>query len=273
MPLLVRRGVNVPTAAETLGLNEVTKFISEKNPNVRLTIHIQTFDHPFVYYLLIIVDDGTQLSNEDAAVRIEQECAHLVSVVAFVKKTKWLDAVLQGKLKDFCYAVLPGNVRYRSPLFEKSNEIRSPLRISAADIKASWDKWGDEGHGLFFEALNLQDQGRYPECLLRVNKSIAYSLKALIGMYTGHIPKTIDITRLLKMSLLCTAGIWRIFYKNSDSSRQALKVLFSINDDNDQSTDIELNEPALNVLMLNAHLLTVCVEHEYLGLLENEKIR
>jgi hypothetical protein len=128
----------VPTPAEKLGLNQVAKFIINKNPEVRVIIHISTIDEPpFVYYLLIVVE-GQKGSTDEIAVKIEQECAQLVAVVVFVKRTSWLVRLLAGKSNSFWYVVSPENVIYRSPLLDITGKLVAPMRLTPEDIECAY---------------------------------------------------------------------------------------------------------------------------------------
>jgi hypothetical protein len=213
------------------------------------------------FFLLIIVANDQAFTNDEIAVKIEQECAHLVTIVAFVKKQKWFEKPERRSSSFYYYAFSLKDVTYQSitiPEYPKCGPY-----MTQQEIGEIWDRTGHHGHELYFKAQQLQLGKNYTECLSTVKKAISCTLKSMIAMMTGFMPATKDHNRLLKMSLLCSVKIWGIFHKDSKSSVSAMDLL-NLNETllNDAIAQTE-NEAGMNVLILNAYLLNMIAKDEY----------
>jgi hypothetical protein len=133
----------------------------------------------------------------------------------------------------------------------------------------NYGMYGSRGHELYFKAQQFQQDMNYTDCLRAVKESIAYTLKSMIAMMTGYRPSTNDPNRLLKMSLLCCVKIWRIFYKDTESSISAMNLLDLIEPRLNEPIAQTENEACLNVLMLNAYLLNMIARDEYQELMND----
>jgi hypothetical protein len=260
----IRKNVSIKaTPAQKLGLKEVTKLILKIEPTVQMVCHFHTSEEPFIFFLLIIVSDDQAFTNDEIAAKIEQGCAQLVTIVAFVKKQKWFEKSNRRSSSFYYYAFRLKDVTYQSASVTIPEYPKFGPYMTQQEIDEIWDRTGHHGHELYFKAQQLQFEKNYTECLSTVQEAIGHSLKSMIEMMTGFMPATNDHNRLLKMSLLCSVKIWRIFHKDSASSISALELL-NLNEPllNDPIAKTA-HEAGMNVLMLNAYLLNMIARDEY----------
>ncbi|QEC77278.1 hypothetical protein [Mucilaginibacter ginsenosidivorax] len=260
----IRKNVSIKaTPAQKLGLKEVTKLILKIEPTVQMVCHFHTSEEPFIFFLLIIVANDQAFTNDEIAAKIEQGCAHLVTIAAFVKKQKWFEKPERRSSSFYYYAFRLKDVTYQSTSVTIPEYPKYGPYMTQQEIDEIWDRTGHHGHELYFKAQQLQLDKNYTECLSTVKEAINYTLKSMIAMMTGFMPATNDHNRLLKMSLLCSVKIWGIFHKDTESSISAMDLL-NLNEPllNGPIAQTE-DEAGMNVLMLNAYLLNMIARDEY----------
>jgi hypothetical protein len=270
MPDRVIKNVSIKaTPAQKLGLKEVTKLILKTNPYVQLVCHFETSEDPFIFFLLIVVDNVQELTNDEIAVKMEHDCAHLVNIIACVKKRKWFEKGSRKSSSFYYYAFRLKDITYESVTITIPEYPEQGPYMTQQEIGVTWDRYGSLAHELYFKALEYQEANNQTDCLTTLKQSMNQSLKVLIAMKTGFEPATDDHNRLFKMSLMCTKKIWQIFYKPSDSSIKAMRLLDQEEPLLNNAAAQAENETALNILMLNAYLLLMIAREEYIDLMHD----
>lgn len=251
-------------SAEEMALKEVVNHIIKTTPSVQLITHLGTQREPFVFFLFIIVDHSEMHGKEKIAKKIEDSCSKLVSVVAIVKKLRGVRKQIECGSRFINNALWNKTTLYRSPslkLPEQQHEI--PMRMSGAEIFDIWEDYGSFGHSLCFSAAKYLLEKNYSHALLIVDQAIEFMLKATIKMNTAYESRTLDIERLLKMTLLFTNRYWDLFHRDSESSIRAFGLLTTGFGNWRKETTEPIDEAAINVLILNAEILAIRLEDEY----------
>jgi hypothetical protein len=126
-----------------------------------------------------------------------------------------------------------------------------------SEICGAWEDYGSYGYSLSALARDYQLKNNYREALVAADQAIEFLLKTAIIMETAYVPRTIDIERLLKITLLFTDRYWNLFYKKSESSIKAFALLTA----GFGATRLEKTEPieeaAINTLILNTEILAI----------------
>jgi hypothetical protein len=257
-----------PTAAEHLALKEMVDFIVKTTPTVQLITHLGTQREPFVFFLFIAVDHTEMDDKEEIAHEIEKKCRKLVSIVAIVKKLRGVRKKLNRGSRFINNSVWNRKILYQSESLQlPKQEHAVSSRMTAKEIGGAWEDYGSYSYSLSALARDYQLKNNYLEALLTADQAIEFLLKTAIIMETAYVPRTIDIERLLKITLLFTDRYWNLFHKNSESSIKAFALLTT----GFGATRLEKTEPieeaAINTLILNTEILAIRVENIYYNLM------
>jgi hypothetical protein len=251
-------------SSEEMALKEVVNHITKTTPSVQLITHLGTQREPFIFFLFIIVDHSEMRGKEKIAKTIEDNCSKLVSVVAIVKKLRGVRKQIELGSRFIGSALWNKTILYRSSSLKlPKQQLEIPRRMSGAEIFDVWEDYGSFGHSLSHSAAKYQREKNYSHALLIVDQAIEYMLKATIKLNTAYEPQTIDIERLLKMTLLFTNRYWDMFHRDSESSIRAFGLLTTGFGNWRKETTEPIDEAAINVLILNAEILAIRLEDEY----------
>jgi hypothetical protein len=259
-----------PTDAEHLALKEVVDFIVKITPTVQLITHLGTQREPFVFFLFIVVDHTEMDDKEEIAHEIEKKCRKLVSIVAIVKKLRGVRKKLYRGSRFITNSVWNRKTLYQSESLKlPKQEHTISDGMARSEICGAWEDYGSYGYSLSALARDYQLKNNYREALVTADQAIEFLLKTAIIMETAYVPQTIDIERLLKITLLFTDRYWNLFYKKSESSIKAFALLTA----GFGATRLEKTEPieeaAINTLILNTEILGIRVENIYYNLMND----
>ncbi|PWK79712.1 HEPN domain-containing protein [Mucilaginibacter oryzae] len=255
--------VTEPTVAEEMTLKQVVDFIIKSTPAVQLINHLGTHREPFIFFLFIVVDHTDMDDKEEITRDIEEKCRTLVSIVAIVKKLRGVRKKLDRGSRFITNSIWNKTLYISESLKIPGKEKTTAIRMTRGELNDAWEKYGSIGCSLSIAAREYQLKNSYQEAVFTADQAIEYLLRTAIIMETGHDPQTIDIRRLLKITLLFTDRYWNLFHKNSESSVKAFALLTAGFDGIRVERTEPIEEAAINTLILSTEILAIRVENLY----------
>ncbi|TSD66315.1 HEPN domain-containing protein [Inquilinus sp. KBS0705] len=206
--------------AEQMGLDEVVALIRKEMPSVRMINYLGSYQDPFTFYLLILVDDAEKMPEHSIVNKIEDNCRRLVAVYAIVHK---MQSAVKGLKKGgrFWKASLEKGI-----CLYKGDGVKLPEPLAVTDkeeysaVLAQWERWGKLGYDFFGGAVYYIEKKNYQLGIFMLHQAAECTLIGLIKVIFGYRQSVHSLTRLLKLTLLFTDELMEIFDpQDSDKSK------------------------------------------------------
>lgn len=203
-------------------------------------------------------------TKEEIAHEIEKKCRMLVSIVAIVKTLRGVRKKLDRGSRFINNSIWNKKTLYRSESLKlPEKEHDTSVGMTGSELYGAWEDYGSFGCSLFAAAREYQLKNNYQEAVFTADQAVEYLLKASIIMEIGYDPRTIDIERLLKITLLFTDRYWNLFHKNSELSNKTFALLTAGFDTMRVERAEPIEEAAINTLILITEILAIRVENLY----------
>lgn len=213
------------TPAEKLGLDELVALILKELPSVRMITYLGSYQAPFTFYLLILVDDAEKMPEHSIVNKIEDNCRQLVAVYALVHKVQSAAKGLKKGGRFWTAALEKGICLYKAD----SLVLPEPLEIDGEEIHLSmiehWERWGKMGRDFFGGARYYIEKENYKLGIFMLHQAAECTLIGLIKVIFGYRQSVHSLTKLLKLTLLFTDELMDIFEFHDKHWAQVFSLL------------------------------------------------
>jgi HEPN domain-containing protein len=216
-----------PTKAELLGLEEVKKLIVERFSAVRLILHLATHNSPFTYYLLILLDDAEKTTEHEVTNKVEDHCQFLANVFVLTHKVNSARTGLEAGQRFWSRAFAKGHLLFAAEGLELpvAKEVGKAQLMGRAAYH--WDRWGLQGKAFLEGAERYQADGNYRLAVFLLHQAVESTLKAVVEAIVGYRVQLHNLSRLLRLTLLCTDELKTVFRLDTEDGAQLFALLQS----------------------------------------------
>jgi len=214
-----------PTPAEKLSLDEIKKLLLDRFPSVEMIIHIGTHANSFTWYLLILISDEETTPEHEISNKIEDHCKFLANVHAIVHKSNSAKVALHIGKRFWCKAISNGNILYQSERLElpECPEIANEILLERA--KFHWERWGVQGNEFLKGAELYRADNNYRPAAFLLHQAVEGILKGIIQAVLGYRVQMHNLSRLLRLTLLFTDDLIKVFELDTEEGIQLFSVL------------------------------------------------
>jgi HEPN domain-containing protein len=243
------------TAAEQLGLDEVLDTIRTKIPSIQSVTLLDTHNHPFTYYLVVLLDEKEKIAEHEVGNKIEDICRHHISVIAIVHK---VNVARQGieKGKRFWNNIISRGMNiYRLPELQlpEFQMVTEEELIKRASI--DWERWGLQGQSFLKGAKYYIENSDFTVAVFLLHQAAESTLIAIIKAVLGYRMSAHNLSRMLRLTLLFTDELKNVFELNTTEGSQMFNLLQTAYSEARYRGSFSADEESVKILVPKVELL------------------
>jgi HEPN domain-containing protein len=214
-----------PSPAEILGLQKIKEVILERYATVQMIIFLGSYAEPFTYFLLLLVSDEEKKEEGQLSCDIEGQLQYLTHTHIILHKTASAICGIKDGKRFWNQAIGKGFVVYQKAGVELPATQVISGAILEARAKFHWDCWGKQGEALLKGAEFYFNNGNYRLAAFTLHKATEAILKAIIQSVTGYRIQMHNVSRLLRLTLLFTSELKKVFELDTKDGAQGFMFL------------------------------------------------
>jgi HEPN domain-containing protein len=270
-PIKLRAINPVPSAAEKLALEELKKLIVEKCPQVQMIIHLGIHPEPYIFYLLILIDDEEKIQEHHISNKIEDICRYLANVHAIVHKANSAKEALNIGRRFWPTVMDKGFIVYQAPdlLLPQHQQITKEVLLERA--KFNWERWGIQGGEFLKGAERYRADDNFRLAAFLLHQSVESVLKAIIQAVIGYRVQMHNLTRLLRLTLLFADELKDVFELDTKEGANLYALLQTAYSQSRYTSTFDPDEASVRILSKQVKKFNHTAERIYKQFIEDIK--
>jgi HEPN domain-containing protein len=262
---------NILTSSEKDGLSELVRIICAEIISVQLIVYLGTHPSPNSFYLLIITDEADKTPEHEIVNKIETNCKHLINVCAIVHKSDGFLRALREGCRFFISALSRTNIAYRSAELVIPDLRNIDDEFIRTKAESNWARWSSQGKNFLDSALNSIDEGNYNLAIFLLHQAAESTLTAIIRVQLDYRIAIHNLARMLRLSLIFTDGLRKIFELNTTADVQLFEFLQTAYSAARYKDDFNADEETVKALSDKVCKLFITAEEIYNKVIEKMK--
>jgi HEPN domain-containing protein len=259
------------TPAGKLGLDEVVKFILKEVPPVKMIVHLGTQENPFTYYLLILIEDKSNIQEHEIISKLEDKCKPLIGVFTLVYKLKSAVKGITGGMRFWNTVMQSCAVAYQADdlILPPYQPISDKVILERAAY--NWNRWGLQGRQFFEGAKRYREDENYILALFLLHQAAESTLLGIIKAILGYYPHVHDLSRMLKITMLFTGGLNDVFQLETELGARIFGVLQDAYSEARYKSDFVPDDHSVNLLIDRVDTFLEKAEAIYLDFISSKE--